>query len=99
MFKIILKVFLLVAISFPAILLDSVDTDIGRPGQAMRVPKDNEFKVCADPNNLPFSNKNLDGFENKIAAVLAKDLKKESKFSILARSFRLYQEYVKGQEM
>ena len=68
MFKIILKVFLLVAISFP-VFADSVDTDIGRPGQAMRVPKDNEFKVCADPNNLPFSNKNLDGFENKIAAV------------------------------
>ena len=55
MFKIILKVFLLVAISFP-VFADSVDTDIGRPGQAMRVPKDNEFKVCADPNNLPFSN-------------------------------------------
>lgn len=25
------------------------------------------FRVCADPNNLPFSHKNLQGFENKLA--------------------------------
>jgi mxaJ protein len=30
--------------------------------------------VCADPNNLPFSNRAQQGFENKIAEVLAKDL-------------------------
>ena len=29
------------------------------------------LRVCADPNNMPFSNRALDGFENKIAAVLA----------------------------
>ena len=33
-----------------------------------------EFRVCADPESLPFSNQKLEGFENKIAAVLAKDL-------------------------
>ncbi|EIJ40990.1 quinoprotein dehydrogenase-associated probable ABC transporter substrate-binding protein [Beggiatoa alba B18LD] len=33
------------------------------------------FRVCADPNNLPFSHQNLSGFENKIAELLAKDLK------------------------
>ena len=31
-----------------------------------------EFRVCADPENLPFSNRRLEGFENKIASVLAK---------------------------
>jgi mxaJ protein len=30
--------------------------------------------VCADPNNLPFSNDNGEGFENKIAALIAHDL-------------------------
>jgi mxaJ protein len=30
--------------------------------------------VCADPNNLPFSNRAGEGFENKIAALLAKDM-------------------------
>jgi mxaJ protein len=33
-----------------------------------------ELRVCADPNNLPFSNKAGEGFENKIAAIVAKDL-------------------------
>ena len=33
-----------------------------------------QFRVCADPENLPFSNRKLQGFENKIADLLAKDL-------------------------
>jgi mxaJ protein len=32
------------------------------------------FKVCADPENMPFSNRQLQGFENKIASVIAKQL-------------------------
>jgi mxaJ protein len=34
----------------------------------------NELKVCADPDNLPYSNEQLEGFENKIAALIAHDL-------------------------
>jgi len=33
-----------------------------------------ELRVCADPNNLPFSNAAGEGFENRIVALLAKDL-------------------------
>jgi len=33
-----------------------------------------ELRVCADPNNLPFSNAAGEGFENRIAELLAKDL-------------------------
>src|SRR3989442_2217114 len=40
------------------------------PGQAASAA----FRVCADPNNLPYSNDKLEGFENKIAALFAKDL-------------------------
>jgi quinoprotein dehydrogenase-associated probable ABC transporter substrate-binding protein len=32
------------------------------------------LRICADPNNLPFSNQRGEGFENKIAALLAQDL-------------------------
>jgi mxaJ protein len=32
------------------------------------------LRVCADPNNLPFSNTRREGFENKIADVLAREL-------------------------
>jgi quinoprotein dehydrogenase-associated probable ABC transporter substrate-binding protein len=33
------------------------------------------LRVCADPRSLPFSNQKLEGFENKIADLLARDLK------------------------
>lgn len=33
-----------------------------------------ELVVCADPNNLPFSNAKGEGFENKLAEMIAKDL-------------------------
>jgi mxaJ protein len=33
-----------------------------------------ELRVCADPNNLPYSNQAGEGFENKIVALLARDL-------------------------
>ena len=32
------------------------------------------LRVCADPNNLPFSNNRGEGFENKIAEMVASDL-------------------------
>jgi mxaJ protein len=32
------------------------------------------FRVCADPNNLPFSAKSEDGFENRIAEIWATEL-------------------------
>jgi mxaJ protein len=32
------------------------------------------LRVCADPNNLPFSNERGEGFENKLAELLAQDL-------------------------
>jgi len=32
------------------------------------------LRVCADPNNLPYSNDQKQGFENRIADVIANDL-------------------------
>ena len=32
------------------------------------------LRVCADPNNLPFSNRRLEGFENKIAELVAREM-------------------------
>jgi quinoprotein dehydrogenase-associated probable ABC transporter substrate-binding protein len=32
------------------------------------------FRVCADPNNMPFSNQKGDGFENKLAELMASKL-------------------------
>jgi mxaJ protein len=40
-----------------------------KPAQVQRV-----LRVCADPNNLPFSNEKGEGFENRIAQLLAQKL-------------------------
>ena len=40
-----------------------------------------ELRVCADPNNLPFSNAAGEGFENRIVALLAKDLGAQPKYT------------------
>ena len=34
-----------------------------------------QLRVCADPDNLPFSNQQQEGLENRIAEVVARDLK------------------------
>jgi mxaJ protein len=47
-------------------------TPTAPPSEAWR--QDHVLKVCADPNNLPFSNQHGEGFENKIAELVARDL-------------------------
>jgi mxaJ protein len=40
-----------------------------------------ELRVCADPNNLPFSNAAGEGFENRIVELLARDLGAQVKYT------------------
>jgi len=56
------------------------DADIGRGGEPVRTEDPSEFRVCADKDNLPYSNDKLEGFENKIAELIAKDLGKQVKY-------------------
>ena len=44
-----------------------------------------ELRVCADPNNLPFSNARGEGFENKIAELVAKDIGAQVKYTWFAQ--------------
>ena len=39
------------------------------------------LRVCADPNNLPFSNANREGLENRIAELVARDLGAEVRYT------------------
>jgi mxaJ protein len=36
-----------------------------------------KLRVCADPNNLPYSNEKQEGFENKLAEMIARDLDRD----------------------
>ncbi|HEX6398007.1 MAG TPA: quinoprotein dehydrogenase-associated putative ABC transporter substrate-binding protein [Steroidobacteraceae bacterium] len=42
---------------------------------------DGALRVCADPSNLPLSNERGEGYENKIAELLARDLKRHVEFT------------------
>lgn len=44
-----------------------------------------ELRVCADPNNMPFSNRAGEGFENKLASLVAKDLHAEVRYTWFAQ--------------
>jgi mxaJ protein len=43
-------------------------------GRARAAVAGREIRVCSDPNNLPFSNQRQEGFENRIAELVARDL-------------------------
>ena len=44
-------------------------------------PESRVLRVCADPNNLPFSNERQEGFENKLAEIIARELRAELRYT------------------
>jgi mxaJ protein len=44
------------------------------PAAAATTQKPKVLRVCADPNNLPFSNEREEGFENRLASMLAHEM-------------------------
>jgi mxaJ protein len=55
-----------------AILLMAMS--IGATPPAPGGPASHALRVCADPNNMPFSDRAGEGFENRIASLLARDM-------------------------
>jgi len=60
------------ALLIPAAVFALLATGAGRAAPAAAAPT--PLRVCADPNNLPFSNARGEGFENKIAQLIGQDL-------------------------
>jgi len=59
-------------LAMPADIAQAADGNV--PGELVDA---NSFRVCADPDNLPYSNQAGEGFENKIAELLAAALERE----------------------
>jgi mxaJ protein len=51
------------------------------PAAAQSVAPAHVLRVCADPNNLPYSNERQEGFENRIAELVARELKAELRYT------------------
>ena len=47
---------------------------LGNSVIATEAARDHVLRVCGDPDNLPFSNERREGFENKIAELIAREL-------------------------
>ena len=77
--------------SFPAERLATIaallalvsGTGVAKAGRSPAGRAHDVLAVCADPNNLPFSNDRLEGFENKLADIVAKDLSRRVRYTWL----------------
>ena len=70
-----LEILVLAALALGA----SACTAKGNAAPPARPPR--SLRVCADPNNLPFTNQKLQGFENQLADLIARDLKARVRYT------------------
>ncbi len=56
-----------------AIVASSCKAPLRAESRELRAPS-RVLRICADPDNLPYSNQQQQGFENKIASLIARDL-------------------------
>jgi mxaJ protein len=58
------------------VLAAGCDSGSGRTSETEHRPDRDprELRVCADPNNLPFSNERGEGFENRLAELVAREM-------------------------
>jgi len=56
------------------------------------------LRVAADPNNLPFSNERLEGFENRIVDLIAKELGAQVQYHWRAQRRGFFRETLKANE-
>jgi len=55
-------------------------------GSGLELVDPDVLRVCADPNNLPFSNEKGEGFENKLAELLAAKLGKKLSYTFFPQA-------------
>jgi mxaJ protein len=56
------------------------------------------LRVCADPNNLPFSSRKHDGFDDKIAELIAHELKMPLEYAWLPQRLGFYRVALKNSD-
>ena len=73
-------------LSFPLYSWSQDGADVDADANADIAPV---FRVCADPNNLPFSNEEQEGFENKIAQLFAPNSWQPAALYLVATAARI----------
>jgi mxaJ protein len=81
--------------SAAALAQDDCCAPIEEPHAADATGNKRILRVTSDPNNLPFSNEKREGFENKIAELVAKELDAELRYSWRAQRRGFFRETLK----
>lgn len=61
-------------------------------------PADETLRVCSDPNNMPLSNQRGEGYENRIAEALARDLHKRVEYTFFPQRLGFVRHTLKEQD-
>ena len=72
-----------IAIALPSVAAAQTAEQPQSFGEAIELIDPNVLRVCADPSSLPFTNDKLEGFENRIADLLAEKLGKSVSYTWL----------------
>ena len=59
---------------------------------------DEPLRVCADPDNLPLSNRRGEGYENKLAEALARDLRRSVEYTFFPQRMGFVRNTLKKQD-
>ena len=65
---------------------------------AEKIPDWGVLSVCADPNSMPLSNIREEGFENKLAEILANDLGWELKFEWFPQRLAFFRNTIRAKD-
>jgi mxaJ protein len=78
-----MKIFLIAALvlGLAVALVWRVARGVEEAPRAVKAESPGVLRVCADPNNLPFSNEAREGFENRIAELIARDLNRTVQYT------------------
>lgn len=68
------------------------------PTQSPTTQPQRVLRIAADPNNLPFTNDRLEGFENKLAELIARELNARVEYTWHAQRRGFFRETLKGEQ-
>ena len=73
----------LVMLAWPRTWPGTRDSEVAvaAASEVQAAPGRRTLRVCADPNNLPFSNERGEGFENRIAQLIARELNADIEYT------------------
>lgn len=86
----------LVALNLVAVVALIAALAVGN--QAVADSQRDALRICADPNNMPFSNDKLQGFENKIAELFGKSMGIPVKYTWFPQRFNFVQHTLRDKD-